>query len=60
MKSLSIKHEINFTELNNLVGKHSLAMKFGKFVLEKKKSSKYFTENMTWKLVSGPFGFLKN
>ena len=38
MKSLSIKHEINFTELNNLVGKHSLAMKFGKFVLENKKT----------------------
>ena len=33
MKSLSMKPEIHFTELNNLVDKHSLVMKFAKFIL---------------------------
>ena len=60
MKSLSIKHEINFTELNNLVGKQSGNEIWQVCFRKQKKSSKYFTENMTWKLVAGPFGFLKN
>ena len=48
--------------LNNLGSKHSLVMKFGQFMQYYKITflSKNSTKNMAWKLVPGPFLFLKN
>ena len=53
------KHETrNMFLLNELGSKYSVDKKFGKFML--KLLSKFFTKNVTRKVVPGPFEFIKN